>query len=151
MTMFLRSRARSLVTAAGLATAISTLGCGTGDGPNAPPSAPTVPSVDGGGPPNSPSPRAPAGFIWAMVVDQSGGCIPGATIQIMSGPSTGASPIEQDSECSVWGYGGGVMLYYAPGTRVTLRAAAAGYAPQDSTVTAASSGYVTAFVLSPIR
>jgi hypothetical protein len=34
-------------------------------------------------------PLAPMGIIWVMVVDGSGVCIEGATVQITSGPSAG--------------------------------------------------------------
>jgi hypothetical protein len=58
-----------------------------------------------------------------MVVNGSGVCIEGATVQVTSGPSAGP-PVEQDSECSAWSYGGGgvELRNLVPGVSVTVRA-----------------------------
>ena len=70
-----------------------------------------------------------------MVVDPSGACIPGATVQVVAGQAVG-NPIKQETPCGVWDYAGGVEIHnLAAGVPMTLRATAAGYAPQEMTIT----------------
>jgi len=70
-----------------------------------------------------------------MVVDPSGGCIPGATIQVVAGQAAG-EPITQQTPCSVWDYAGGVEWHnLTAGVSMTLRATAPGYAAEELTVT----------------
>ena len=66
-----------------------------------------------------------------MVLTTSGGCIEGATIQIVFRGNAG-EPLTQRTPCSAWDYDGGVMLTdLTPGVEVTLRGAAPGYAPRE--------------------
>jgi hypothetical protein len=51
--------------------------------------------------PTSPSSQSGSAFVWAMVVDQSGICIAGATIYVVSGPAAGQTFV-QDSDCDAW-------------------------------------------------
>jgi hypothetical protein len=86
-------------------------------------------------------------FIWALVVDPSGGCITGATIYVVSGPGAGQTFV-QDPYCDAWSYSGGVWFEsLEPGTTMTLRATAPGYSSMEKTVTAVTSGQATEFDL----
>ncbi len=88
-------------------------------------------------------------WIWLMVVDQGGGCIPGATIRVVAGQDVG-EPITQETPCDAWGYSGGVEYHHLiAGVPMTLRATAPGYASQDTTVTPAS-GPVSAIIFAPL-
>jgi hypothetical protein len=74
-------------------------------------------------------------WIWVMVVDPNGGCIPGATIQVVAGQA-GGEPITQETPCSVWDYAGGVEYHnLIAGVPMTLRATAPGYAVEEKTIT----------------
>jgi hypothetical protein len=71
-----------------------------------------------------------------MVVDESGLCIAGATVQVVRGQGLGQS-ITQTTPCDAWGYDGGVVLRdLTPGVEMTLRASASGFAAQESVVPA---------------
>lgn len=73
-----------------------------------------------------------------MVVDRTGGCIPGATVQVVAGQAAG-EPITQETPCGVWDYAGGVEYHnLIAGVSMTLRAAVTGYAAEDSTITPVS-------------
>ena len=81
-------------------------------------------------PPSNP-PTANA-WVWAMVIDSTGACIRGATVQVVAGQAIG-DPVAQ-KPCSVWDYSGGVELHnLISGVPVTLRATAPGYAAQEKT------------------
>lgn len=70
-----------------------------------------------------------------MVVDPSGACIPGATVQVVAGQAVG-DPITQQTPCSVWDYAGGVEYHnLAAGVSMTFRATAPGYAVEEKTIT----------------
>jgi len=70
-----------------------------------------------------------------MVIDRTGACIPGATIQVVAGQAVG-NAVTQETPCSVWDYAGGVEFHYlTAGVPMTLRATAAGYADEERTVT----------------
>jgi hypothetical protein len=85
-----------------------------------------------------------------MVIDESGVCIPGATIQAVRGQAVGP-PITQTTPCSSWDYDGGVTFKdLKPGVEMTLGASAAGYAAQEKTVVP-HSGVQTAVLLTPSR
>jgi hypothetical protein len=89
-------------------------------------------------------------FIWAMVVAQSGACISGGTIYVVSGPAAGHTFV-QDSDCDAWAYSGGVLFSsLAVGTTMTLRASAPGYYSVEKTAVATTSGQAVEFVLDPI-
>ena len=87
----------------------------------------------------SPSPVPTAGpgnstFVWAMVVDEGGACIDGATIQVVGGQSAGVS-VPQTTPCDVWDADGGVYFKdLAPGVAMTLRATAPGWTPLEKVV-----------------
>jgi len=84
-----------------------------------------------------------------MVVDQAGVCIPGATIQVVAGQDVG-EPITQETPCDAWAYSGGVEYHKLnAGVRMTLRAAAPGYAAEDTTVTPGS-GPLSAIIFAPL-
>ena len=66
-----------------------------------------------------------------IVIDASGGCIEGATIQIVWAEGAG-DPIPQSTPCSVWEVDGGLLLTgLTPDEELTLRGAARGYAPRE--------------------
>jgi hypothetical protein len=93
---------------------------------------------------------AGSGFIWVLVVAQSGACIPGGTVYVVSGPAAGRTFV-QDSDCTAWAYSGGVMFKGLPvGETMTLRASAPGYSSLTKTAVAVSSGQAVEFVLDPI-
>ena len=81
-------------------------------------------------PPAPPAPPAGSALLWVMVVDASGGCIEGATIQIVRAEGVG-DPIPQSTPCSVWDVDGGLLLTHLPDEELTLRGAAPGYAPRE--------------------
>jgi hypothetical protein len=93
-------------------------------------------SVVRAGPPSSNPPTGDSAvWIWVMVVDSTAACIPGATIQVVSGQAIG-NPVTQQTPCTIWDDEGGVEFHgLAAGVPMTLRAAAAGYAMEDKTVT----------------
>jgi len=83
-----------------------------------------------------------------MVVDPSGACIPGATVQVVAGQAVG-NPVTQVTPCSVWDYAGGVEYHnLTPGVSMTLRATAPGYADEEKSVTPFGS-FVQATILAP--
>ena len=81
--------------------------------------------------PASPTPTTGSALLWVMVLDDSGGCIEGATIQIVRAEGAGEA-IPQSTPCDAWGYDGGLLLKdLTPGVKLTLRGAASGYAPSE--------------------
>jgi hypothetical protein len=79
--------------------------------------------------PGSGADRGPT--FWGMVIDASGACIKGATVRLASANETEPG-IEQDANCDVWAYGGGVQLYnLVLEVEVTLVASAPGYASRE--------------------
>jgi hypothetical protein len=99
------------------------------------------------------SPAPPASsltFLWAMVVDTTGVCIVGATVEVVRGQGLGQT-ITQTTPCDVWAYEGGVLFKdLIPGVEMTLRASASGYASQERTVVP-SSGPQMALLFAPSR
>jgi hypothetical protein len=70
-----------------------------------------------------------------MVVESSGVCITGATVQRERG-GTRDAPVTQDPACDVWGYGGGFTLAgLTPNVEITLFVSAPGYASTEAKVT----------------
>jgi hypothetical protein len=89
--------------------------------------------------PNPPIPSAPsapapvASSLWGMVLDESGGCIEGASVEVVRGQGVGQR-ITQETPCGYWDYGGGFILRnLAPDVELTIRASAFGYGAQDKT------------------
>ena len=113
----------------GLAT-LTLVGCSQ----NSPQRSPVAPSP-------SPAPTCLTctnGVLFAMVVDEAGVCIDGATIQVVGGQSAGVS-VPQTTPCDVWDADGGVWLKdLTPGVAMTLRATAPGWAPLEKTVVPSS-------------
>ena len=68
------------------------------------------------------------GWLWVMVEDDSGVCIDGAVIEIVSGQGAGFKGT-QAAGCDVWDdWEGGYLIYgLVPGDSVRLRASAPGY------------------------
>jgi hypothetical protein len=68
-----------------------------------------------------------------MVINKGGACIDGATIQILGAQGAG-EPISQITPCSVWDDDGGLLLTgLTPDVELTLRGAATGYTPGETT------------------
>jgi hypothetical protein len=110
---------------------VTLLGCSEGDrSPTAP--GPPVPTA-------SPAPTARSlTSLWGMVVDETGVCIVGATVQVVRGQGLGQS-ITQTTPCDAWAYDGGVVFRdLTPGVEMTLRASASGYAAQERNVVPSS-------------
>ena len=91
--------------------------------PTAPPS--PVPA------PPPPAPATDSALLWVMVINENGGCIDGATIQIVRAQGAG-EPIPQRTPCGAWDYDGGLLLTdLAPGVELRLRGVAGGYAQRE--------------------
>jgi hypothetical protein len=93
-------------------------------------------------------------WVWAKVVDESGVCIDGATIQVVRGQSMGPN-ITQATPCNAWGdefpsLGGVVFKDLTPGVEMTLRASASGRSAIETSVTP-SLGPIRAVLLTPPR
>ena len=66
--------------------------------------------------------------LWGMVVEPSGVCIEGASVEVMDGPALGQR-IVQRTPCDVWADDGGFLLTgVIPGAAMTLHATAPGRA-----------------------
>lgn len=73
-------------------------------------------------------------WLWAMVVDETGLCIAGATVEVVRGQGAGQR-ITQTTPCDAWAFDGGVVLTnLTPGVEMTLRASASGFAAQEKSV-----------------
>ena len=100
-------------------------------------------------PPENPATGSSEVWVWLMVVDQAGVCIPGATIQVVAGQDVG-EPITQETPCDAWAYSGGVDYHHLiAGVRMTLRATAPGYAAEEKTITPGS-GPMSATIFAPL-
>jgi len=111
-------------------TAVALWGCAQAE-----PTSPTVAKTPSTSPATTPPTGSADVMIWLMVVDQSGVCIPGATIQVVAGQAVG-QPIAQETPCSVWDYSGGVEYHHlSPGVSMTLRATTPGYVTEEKTIT----------------
>jgi hypothetical protein len=76
---------------------------------------------------------AASGWLQVMVIENSGACVDGAVIEIVSGPGTGFSG-KQSSNCSVWEPWGGYFLYgLIVAEPIIIRASASGYGSTEST------------------
>jgi hypothetical protein len=85
-----------------------------------------------------------------MVIDDSGGCINGASVRVVGGQGLGRTAA-QEQPCGMWDYGGGFMLEgLMPGVAMTLRVTAPGYAAKD-TVVVPRVGPQTALLITPRR
>ena len=102
-------------------------GCSRDDGDTgcrSPPNSPTSPT------PPRPTSGTTSVWLWAMVVDPTGVCIPGAALAT-SGQRAGERFVQR-TPCDAWAYDGGVMLTGLLTTAtMTIRSDAAGYEPQE--------------------
>jgi uncharacterized protein (DUF39 family) len=68
-----------------------------------------------------------------MVIGESGGCIEGASVQVVRGQAVGQR-ITQETPCGYWDYGGGFIFKdLAPDVELTIQASASGYGIQEKT------------------
>ena len=96
--------------------------------------------------PFGPSASWPSGSpaFSGMVLDGSGVCIPGAIVEVVSGPAAGLT-VTQETPCDAWSYFGGFHIEgLTPG--VTLLARAPGY---TSSTKILGPGWNLVFVLAP--
>ena len=96
--------------------------------------APNVPAVrTTPGTPATPStPEAGNGFLWVVVADSDGFCIPGGSIRVVRGQLAGETRVQDDTPCSVWDYGMGIILSgLEAGVEMTITASASGYAEKS--------------------
>jgi hypothetical protein len=71
----------------------------------------------------------------ALVVDPSGICLDGATVQVVGGQRVGTT-MTQMGPCGAWDYGNEILLTgLTPGVEMTLLVSAPGYEPRTTTVT----------------
>jgi hypothetical protein len=109
---------------------------------------PTAPDLPANG-----SPAAPvnsAAWLWAMVVDDTGVCIAGASVEVVRGQDLGHR-ITQTMQCDAWTYDGGVVFKdLTVGSEMTLRATASGYAAQERAVVP-TGGAQMAVLFTPVR
>ena len=115
---------------------LTLLGC-SGESARRTPSAPD--------PPAPPAPTSLASFS-GMVLDESGACIVGATVQVVRGQQLGQS-ITQTTPCSYWDYDEGFRFTdLTPGVEMTLRASAPGFVAQEATVVPSGGPQERAFI-----
>ena len=91
-------------------------------------------------------------WLWGFVVDGSGVCIDGGTVEVVGGQRLGER-ITQETPCNGWGYSGGFVFGgLTPGVEMIIRASAPGYAPLVGSVTPYTGGQTAFwFVLSEIK
>jgi hypothetical protein len=83
---------------------------------------------------SSPSPPGSPTDLFGFVVDPSGTCIAGATVQVVAGQGVGRS-VTQPRDCDAWGeYEPFLIKDLIPGAEMTLRAFAPGWSPAEKTV-----------------
>jgi hypothetical protein len=88
--------------------------------------------------------------LYALVVDENGSCIVGATLEVVRGQGLGQSAT-QTEPCGAWDYGAEVVFKgLTPGVEMTLRASAAGFAQQEKNVVP-SLGPQQAVLFTPAR
>ncbi len=101
-------------------------------------------------PPDQPSQLA---WVWVVVIEEggTGECIPGVTVEIVSGEGLGKS-LKQTTPCSYWDPDYDLFFRgLTPDAVLTLRASASGYAPKEVTVVPIFAGPAVAIELSRIR
>lgn len=89
-------------------------------------------------------------FVWAMVIDQNGQCIRGATLTVVRGQDSG-TVVTPEADCDVWSSSGGyTFTNLTPLVPMTLRASAAGYADNEQTIAPEAHGQpALLFAMSP--
>jgi hypothetical protein len=93
------------------------------------------------------------GWVWGVVVDdETGDCIVGATVQVVSGQRLGES-VTQTKPCEYsWDYEIGFEFKdLAPGVEMRLRASASGYTPHEKTLIPTAGGPAVVFTPSRIK
>ena len=119
--------------AAAILATLYLVGCSAEDRAKGLPTSPTQTSAP---PVTSPT----TGGIWGMVLEESGACIVGATVEVIDGERRGEIQVQR-TPCGYWDYDGGFVFdNLHMGTQITLRASASGYTSKDFTVAAVSSG-----------
>jgi hypothetical protein len=68
-----------------------------------------------------------------MVAESTGICILGAKVDVIAGQAVGQTAA-QDHACNIWDIGGIEFKKLTPGTELTVRASAPGYATREMTV-----------------
>jgi hypothetical protein len=85
-----------------------------------------------------------------MAIDHSGGCVADATFEVVSGQGPIGDILRQETPCSLWDYGGGIMLRnLTTGVAMTLRASAPGYSTVERSLFPKTAGTVEVFALDP--
>ena len=116
---------------------LSILGCSERSTPRSPmvPPPPVNPSPPQP-PPQPPPPPSNRVTLWGIVVDPGGGCIEGATVEVMAGPVLVGQKAMQTLPCDlVRGTGGFWFEEGAPvAIELTLRASAPGYVSREQTI-----------------
>ena len=138
------------------AVALLALGCGSGPTPVSPstvastPPAAIVPATPPPTPPPATPPATGTTFVWAMVLQETGVCIPGASIEIVSGQRAGERVV-QKTPCNAWGEEGGVVFTdVSVGVPIALRASAVNFESQERVVIPVSNGQM-AILFEPSR
>jgi hypothetical protein len=110
-----------------------------------------IPSTAVPKPGRPPRGRGPA-KVWGMIVGDDGGCLDGATADVLDGPLAGLR-VRQSSPCEIWWVAGGFWIHgLYPGTGVTIRASAPGYASAEQDfVPTVDHFQVQAIVLEPLK
>jgi hypothetical protein len=86
--------------------------------------------------------------VWGLVVDETGLCIVGATVQIVGSQGVG-EPVMQSTPCDAWADRGGVIVKnLASGVPTTFRVSAPGFVTQDTSVVPSGPTRATLFTLS---
>lgn len=131
-----------------LLATLAVLGCSsepTPTGPTAPPH-PSEPA-----PPAPPAPIASDALLMGMVVGESGACIEGGKVEVVSGQRVGES-IVQKTPCDAWGDDGGFeFTNLTPAVEMVLRASAPGYVTVDASVVPTSGWPQQYFVVTLTR
>ena len=132
-----------------LSVTLLSLACG--DEPTSPtasmPPAATLPPVA------TPLPPQPSRLValWGIVVDPSGACIEGATVEVLAGPALLGQKATQITPCDLSRFSGGFMFDEAVDCclPMTLRAVAPGYIPRVQTFEPYSLDRIHRFTLVP--
>lgn len=111
--------------------ALTALSCST-EGGLPMPTAPTAPTPSAPPTPVPPTPT-PVAFLAGMVLGAGGGCIVGATVEVVGGQGLGQTA-RQVVQCSWWDWEDGFEFReLVPGVEVTLRASAPSFVPAEKT------------------
>jgi hypothetical protein len=107
---------------------LSILGCSE-KGTQRPPTVPTPPVATPPPPSPGPPPSSNLVVLWGYVVDPSGVCIEGATVEVVGGPMLLGQHAAQTTPCDSASLTGGFWFDEGvlPAIRMILRASAPGY------------------------